>query len=51
MKESKGKPLKFFYSRPLSVFEEKLMISDRKTPKIISIWDSINSYKVYNGRP
>jgi hypothetical protein len=25
-----------------------LMIEDRHTPKLISIWDSLNSYKVYN---
>lgn len=25
------------------------MIDDRATPKLVSIWDSINSIKVYNG--
>lgn len=29
-------------------FEQALMIEDRSTPKLVSIWDSLNSYKVYN---
>lgn len=29
-------------------FEQSLMIEDRSTPKLISIWDSLNSYKMYN---
>lgn len=49
MEEQKGKPLRFFYSPRLEVFEAKLMIDDRSTPKLVSIWDSINSYKIYNG--
>jgi hypothetical protein len=24
------------------------MIEDRSTPKLVSIWDSLNSYKIYN---
>lgn len=24
------------------------MIEDRSTPKLVSIWDSLNSYKMYN---
>ena len=29
-------------------FEQTLMIEDRSTPKLVSIWDSLNSYKIYN---
>ena len=29
-------------------FEQTLMIEDRSTPKLVSIWDSLNSYKMYN---
>jgi hypothetical protein len=29
-------------------FEQNLMIEDRSTPKLVSIWDSLNSYKIYN---
>lgn len=25
------------------------MIEDRDTPKMVGIWDSLGSYKVYNG--
>jgi hypothetical protein len=24
------------------------MIDDRATPKLVSVWDSLNSYKIYN---
>lgn len=26
------------------------MIDDRDTPKLVSVWDSINSYRIYNGQ-
>lgn len=26
------------------------MIEDRSTPKLVSIWDSLESYKIYNGQ-
>ena len=48
MEENKGKPLRFFYSQRLMKFEQTLMIEDRSTPKLVSIWDSLNSYKMYN---
>lgn len=25
------------------------MIDDRECPKLVSVWDSINSYRIYNG--
>jgi hypothetical protein len=28
--------------------EQELMIEDRNTPKLVSVWDSLNSYKIYN---
>lgn len=31
-------------------FEQSLMIEDRSTPKLVSIWDSLESYKIYNGQ-
>ena len=31
-------------------FEQSLMIEDRSTPKLVSIWDSLASYKIYNGQ-
>ena len=49
MEEQKGKPLRFFYSKRLPALEQTLMIEDRETPKLVSFWDSLNSYKVYNG--
>lgn len=30
--------------------ETLLMIEDRSTPKLVSIWDSLESYKIYNGQ-
>ena len=50
MEEQKGKPLRYFYSKRLPFLEQTLMIEDRETPKLVSFWDSLNSYKVYNGR-
>ena len=26
------------------------MIEDRSCPKLVSIWDSLNSYRIYNGQ-
>lgn len=50
MEEEKGKPLRFFYSKRLPYLEQSLMIEDRSTPKLVSVWDSLNSYKIYNGK-
>ena len=50
MEDQNGKPLRFFYTARLNQFESRLMIEDRQTPTLVSIWDSINSYKIYNGQ-
>lgn len=47
--EQAGKPFRFFYSERLPQFESDLMIEDRDTPKMVGIWDSLGSYKIYNG--
>lgn len=26
------------------------MIDDRDAPKLVSVWDSLNSYRIYNGK-
>lgn len=49
MEEQAQKPFRFFYSERLPVFESELMIEDRDTPKLVSVWDSLNSYRIYNG--
>lgn len=47
--EQSARPVKFLYSERLNTFESQLMIDDRSCPKLVSIWDSINSYRIYNG--
>lgn len=47
--EQANRPIRFFYSERLDTFENDLMINDRECPKMVSIWDSINSYRIYNG--
>jgi hypothetical protein len=49
MEEQGDKPFRFFYSERLLQFESDLMIDDRDTPKLVSLWDSLNSYRIYNG--
>lgn len=49
MEQQGNKPFRFFYSERLPEFESELMIEDRETPKLVSVWDSLNSYRIYNG--
>ena len=49
MEEQAERPFRFFYSERLPRWEEQLMIADRDCPKMVSVWDSINSYRIYNG--
>jgi hypothetical protein len=49
MTENMSKPFRFFYSERLPQFESDLMIDDRDCPKLVSVWDSLNSYRIYNG--
>jgi hypothetical protein len=48
LEENKGRPLRFFYSPRLIELEQNLMIDDRDTPKLVALWDSLNSYKIFN---
>jgi hypothetical protein len=47
--EQANRPIRFFYSERLDRLENDLMINDRDCPKMVSVWDSINSYRIYNG--
>lgn len=47
--EQAQRPIRFFYSERLQQFENDLMINDREAPFMVSVWDSINSYRIYNG--
>ena len=47
--EQAQRPIRFFYSERLQQFENDLMINDKEAPFLLSVWDSINSYKIYNG--
>jgi hypothetical protein len=47
--EQANRPVRFFYSERLLTFESDLMIDDRDCPKMVTVWDSINSYRIYNG--
>jgi hypothetical protein len=47
--EQAQRPIRFFYSDRLQHFENDLMINDKEAPFMLSVWDSINSYKIYNG--
>ena len=49
MNENMNKPFRFFYSERMPQFESELMIEDRSCPKLVSVWDSLNSYRIYNG--
>ena len=50
MNENMDRPFRFLYSERLPGFESELMIEDRECPKLVSVWDSINSYRIYNGQ-
>ena len=50
MNENMDRPFRFFYSERLPQFESDLMIDDRDCPKLVSVWDSLNSYRIYNGQ-
>lgn len=50
IEEQSNKPFRFFISERLPQFESELMIEDRDCPKMVSIWDSLNSYRIYNGQ-
>jgi hypothetical protein len=47
--EQAQRPVRFFYSERIQQLENDLMINDREAPFMVSVWDSINSYKIYNG--
>lgn len=49
IEEQSTKPFRFFISERLPQFESELMIDDRECPKMVSVWDSLNSYRIYNG--
>jgi hypothetical protein len=48
LEEQSNRPVKFFFSDRLEQFENELLISDRSGPKMVSIWDSLNSYRIFN---
>lgn len=50
MKKHISEPVRYFYTaKKLSDLENDLLIADRSSPKMIAVWPSSNSYRVYNG--
>jgi hypothetical protein len=50
MKKHINEPIRYLYTtKKLQTLEDDLLISDRSSPKVLAIWPSSNSYKIYNG--
>ena len=48
MESNAEMPLNFYYSNELMSLEQTLMIEDRDYPKLVCVWQGINSYRIYN---
>jgi len=50
MKKHISEPIRYLYTvRKLQQLEDDLLIFDRQSPKLLAVWPSSNSYKIYNG--
>ena len=50
MKKHVSEPIRYLYTaRKHQELENDLLISDRQSPKMLAVWSSSNSYKIYNG--
>ena len=50
MKKHVSEPIRYLYTaRKHQQLEDDLLISDRQSPKLLAVWSSSNSYKIYNG--